>query len=98
MDGLVCNATNCAEGSIDGYTVCGADGVTISNIKIRVIENYPDDTSFNQHASLFRQGTGQVIWQDMDLSFGYAVSKLEQPIKLRSLGTTYDSYNPVTGE
>ena len=27
-----------------------------------------------------------------------SISEVEQPIKLRSLGTTYDSYNPVTGE
>ena len=43
-----------------------------------------------------------------EIDFGYqgqqeplisqTISTLEQPIKLRSLGTTYDSYNPVTGE
>lgn len=43
-----------------------------------------------------------------EIDFGYqgqqeplisqTISTLEQPIKLRSLGTTYDSYNPVTSE
>ena len=32
------------------------------------------------------------------INYSQTISKLEQPIKLRSLGTTYDSYNPVTGE
>lgn len=32
------------------------------------------------------------------INYSQVISDLEQPIKLRSLGTTYDSYNPVTGE
>ena len=32
------------------------------------------------------------------INYSQVISDLKQPIKLRSLGTTYDSYNPVTGE
>ena len=32
------------------------------------------------------------------INYSQVISDLEQPIKLRSLGTTYDSYNAVTGE
>ena len=96
--GLVADGNN-AEGSVDGYSPCFSNGVTISNLKIKVIENYPDATSISQITSSLRKDSGlTVLWQDMDMSIGQTISKLEQPIKLRSLGTTYDSYNPVTGE
>ena len=96
--GLVAGGNN-AEGSVDGYSPCSSDGITISNLKIKVIENYPDATSINQITSLLRTDSGlTVLWKDMNMSIGQTISKLEQPIKLRSLGTTYDSYNPVTGE
>ena len=32
------------------------------------------------------------------INYSQTISKLEQPIKLISLGTTYDRYNPITGE
>lgn len=90
---------NNAEGSTSGYTACANNGITISNFKIKVIENYPDATVSSQITSSLRTDNGlTVIWQDMDMSIGQSISDLEQPIKLRSLGTTYDSYNPVTGE
>ena len=96
--GLVAGGNN-AEGSVDGYSPCLSNGVTISNLKIKVIENYPDATSLSQITSSLRKDSGlTVLWQDMDMSIGQTISKLEQPIKLRSLGTTYDSYNPVTGK
>lgn len=96
--GLVAGGNN-TEGSVNGYTPCSSDGITISNLKIKVIENYPDATSINQITSSLRTDSGlTVIWQDMNMSIGQSISKSKQPIKLRSLGTTHDSYNPVTGE
>ena len=96
--GLVAGGNN-TEGSVNGYSPCSSDGITISNLKIKVIENYPDATSINQITSSLRKDSGlTVLWQDMDMSIGQSISKLKQPIKLRSLGTIYDSYNPITGE
>ena len=96
---MITASGNNAEGSTSGYTACANNGITISNFKIKVIENYPDATVSSQVTSSLRTDNGlTVIWQDMDMSIGQSISDLEQPIKLRSLGTTYDSYNPVTGE
>ena len=97
--GMITSSGNSAEGSTSGYTACASNGITISNFKIKVIENYPDTTNSSQITSSLRTDDGlTVIWQDMDMSIGQSISTLEQPIKLRSLGTTYDSYNPVSGE
>lgn len=97
--GMITSSGNSAEGSTSGYTACASNGITISNFKIKVIENYPDATTSSQITSSLRTNDGlTVIWQDMDMSIGQSISTLEQPIKLRSLGTTYDSYNPVSGE
>ena len=96
---MITASDNSAEGSTSGYTACTNNGVTISNFKIKVIENYPDTTNSSHITSSLRTDSGlTVIWQDIDMSIGQSISTLEQPIKLRSLGTTYDSYNPVTGE
>lgn len=96
---MITASGNSAEGSTSGYTACANNGITISNFKIKVVENYPDATNSSQITSLLRTDSGlTVIWQDMNMSIGQSISKLEQPIKLRSLGTAYDSYNPITGE
>lgn len=91
--------TNAKEGSINGYTPCTTQGVTISNFKVRLLETNSNITDFSQVTSSLRTDNGlTVIWQDMDMSMPRVISKLEQPIKLRSLGSTYDSYNLTTGE
>ena len=73
----------------------GIQGVT-NFPQNRIIENF--STNYTTVTSVLRDSSYNIIWQDMDMTMPLTISKLEQPIKLRSLGTTYDSYNPVTGE
>ena len=90
--------TYAKEGDVGAYTVCGAKGMTISNIRMRIIEHHPSATSLSDVTSSLRTNNGQtVIWKDMGMQMSQKVCDLETPIKLRSLGNIYDSYDLVTG-
>lgn len=80
-------------GDVTGYVACGNSGVTISNLRIVVLEENVNNVNN------LRSGDGQTItWTgDMNMKYERAISTLEHPITLCSTPNgvcdTYDLVN-----
>ena len=76
-----CNPTNyvvtdtyAKEGDVSAYTVCGAKGMTISNIRMRIIEHHPSATSLSDVTSSLRTNLN---WYCFRGSFNWLISATE---------------------
>lgn len=79
-------------GDVTGYVACGNSGVTISNLRIVVLEENVNNVNN------LRSGDGQTItWTgDMNMKYERTISTLEQPITLCSTPNgVCDTYDPV---